>query len=137
MPACLAPHCCPRPLNPIYVMSRDAFINFAALILAVLPCAVAPRAQTPPEPAQLRLPHMLSDHAVLQRERPIHIWGWDAPGTAVKVEFRHQHMSTHADEVGAWSLYLNPEPAGGPDELVVQGSSTITLSDILVGDVWF
>jgi sialate O-acetylesterase len=80
---------------------------------------------------------MLSDHAVLQRDRPIHIWGWGAPGAAVTVDFRHQHAATHADELGAWSLYLDPEKAGGPDTLSVHGSTQITLTDILVGDVWF
>lgn len=97
-------------------------------------------AQTPAETqaaSQTRLPHMLSDHAVLQRDRPIHIWGWDAPGAAVTVDFRRQHAAAHADELGQWSLYLNPEKAGGPDTLTVHGSTPITLTDILVGDVWF
>jgi sialate O-acetylesterase len=82
---------------------------------------------------------MLSDHAVLQRDRPIHIWGWDTPGAAITVDFRRQHVSTRTDDLGEWSLYLNPESAGGPDILTVHGanSSTVTLSDILVGDVWF
>ena len=80
---------------------------------------------------------MLSDHAVLQRDRPIHIWGWDAPGATVTVDFRHQHAATKTDDLGAWSLYLSPEIAGGPDVLTIHGSTQITLSDILVGDVWF
>jgi sialate O-acetylesterase len=80
---------------------------------------------------------MLSDHAVLQRDRPIHIWGWDTPGAAVTVDFRRQHAATKADDLGAFSVYLNPESAGGPDILTIHGSTQITLSDILVGDVWF
>ena len=109
------------------------------LALALFLCGLCAHAQTQSE---LRLPHMLSDHAVLQRDRPIHIWGWDAPGAAVAIDFRRQHASTKADDLGAWSIYLNPEPAGGPDTLTIHGSgpgdsSTITLSDILVGDVWF
>ncbi len=85
---------------------------------------------------------MLSDHAVLQRDRPIHIWGWDAPGAAVTIDFRRQHATTKADNLGAFSVYLAPESAGGPDTLTIHGSglgesSTMTLSDILVGDVWF
>ncbi|HEX4154023.1 MAG TPA: sialate O-acetylesterase [Acidobacteriaceae bacterium] len=102
--------------------------------LAVLLCiaAVAPNAA-----AVTRLPHMLSDHAVLQRNRPIHIWGWDDPGTAVEVSFRKQHVTTRADDLGVWSVYLSPEPAGGPDTLSIHGSTQVTLQDILVGDVWF
>ena len=119
---------------------------FALLTLALFLCSLCAPAQTPEAPAQtqsqLRLPHMLSDHAVLQRDRPIHIWGWDAPGATVTVDFRHQHASTKADDLGAFSVYLTPESAGGPDTLTIHGtgageSSTITLSDILVGDVWF
>lgn len=120
-----------------------AFTREAPFILAFLLCAFTAYAQTNAQPApQLRLPHILSDHAVLQRDRPIHIWGWDAPGAAVAVDFRHQHASTHADDLGTWSVYLTPEAAGGPDTLTIHGSgageaSTITLTDILVGDVWF
>jgi sialate O-acetylesterase len=80
---------------------------------------------------------MLSDHAVLQRDRPIHIWGWDAPGAAVTIDFRHQHVTTKADDLGAFSVYLAPESAGGPDTLTLHGTTSIALSDILVGDVWF
>jgi sialate O-acetylesterase len=80
---------------------------------------------------------MLSDHAVLQRDRPIHIWGWDAPSASITIDFRKQHVTVKADELGAWSAYLNPEPAGGPDTLAIHGSSEIALHDILVGDVWF
>ena len=108
--------------------------NRSLLVLALCLCALALRAQITP---QLRLPHILSDHAVLQRDHPIHIWGWDAPGAAITVDFRHQHATTTANDLGAWSLYLNPETAGGPDTLTIHGSTQITLSDILVGDVWF
>jgi sialate O-acetylesterase len=115
-------------------------VRLAALALCVAGLATA-RSQTPtaePVPgSQTRLPHILSDHAVLQRDRPIHIWGWDAPGAPVTVDFRHQHAATHADSLGTWSVYLDPEKAGGPDTLTIHGSTEITLTDILVGDVWF
>ncbi|HEY4009440.1 MAG TPA: sialate O-acetylesterase [Acidobacteriaceae bacterium] len=122
---------------------RNLHLHFFALALALsaicaVPCAYAQASSAPAsEPAQTRLPRMLSDHAVLQRDRPIHIWGWDAPGAAITVDFRHQHAATRADQLGAWSMYLNPEAAGGPDTLSIHGSTQITLSDILVGDVWF
>ena len=90
-----------------------------------------------PLKAEIRLPHLLSDHAVLQREAPIHIWGWADPGEAVTVTFRQQHSATIADALGQWSVYLAPEKAGGPYTLAIAGTNTITLSDILIGDVWF
>ena len=98
------------------------------LLVAVLPLAAH---------ADVTLPHMLSDHAVLQRDMPIHIWGIAAPGEPVAVSLHGQTQQTTADPLGHWSLYLRPEQAGGPYTLQVKGANTIALSDILVGDVWF
>ena len=87
--------------------------------------------------AEVKLPHILSDHAVLQRDMPVHVWGSAAPGERVAVSFHGQQASTAADALGRWSVYLPPEQAGGPYTLTVQAANTITLTDILVGDVWF
>jgi sialate O-acetylesterase len=87
--------------------------------------------------AEIRLPGMLSDHAVLQRNAPIHIWGWADPDEKLTVHFHDQTVSTAATKFGEWSLWLMPEQAGGPYVLTVDGSSKITVSDLLVGDVWF
>ncbi len=87
--------------------------------------------------AEVKLPQVLSDHMVLQRERPIHLWGWADPGESVTVAFHAQTETTAADSLGEWSIYLAPEAAGGPYQLTVHGTSnTLTLADILVGDVW-
>ena len=90
--------------------------------------------------AEVRLPHLFSDHTVLQRQAPIHIWGWSEPEENVTVRFHAQTRSAEANAEGEWSLWLMPEQAGGPYKLTVQGSSggasTATFSDILVGDVW-
>ena len=86
--------------------------------------------------SEVTLPKMLSDHAVLQRDRPIHIWGWASPQEQVTVTFKEQKQSATADALGIWSLFLTPEHAGGPYSMTIQGSNTITLSDLLVGDVW-
>ena len=87
--------------------------------------------------AEVRLPKMLSDHAVLQREAPIHIWGWAEPGERLTAHFHDQTVSTEATKFGEWSLWLMPEHAGGPYALTVDGSSKVTVEDLLVGDVWF
>jgi sialate O-acetylesterase len=86
---------------------------------------------------EVRLPHMLSDHAVLQRQMPVHIWGWAEAGEKITVSFHGQAQMAVADDLGRWSVFLRPEQAGGPYALTVQGSNTIRLEDILVGDVWF
>jgi sialate O-acetylesterase len=90
---------------------------------------------------EIRLPHLFSDHTVLQREAPIHVWGWSEPDEKVTVRFHAQTRFAKANEEGEWSLWLMPEQAGGPYTLTAQGSSggaasTVTFSDILVGDVW-
>ncbi len=87
--------------------------------------------------AEVKLPHMLSDHAVLQRDAPVHIWGTADPGENVTVSFHGQKQTGTADGLGHWSVYLRPEHAGGPYTLTVEGSNTVTRGDILVGDVWF
>lgn len=86
---------------------------------------------------EARLPGILSSHMVLQRERPIHIWGWSAPGEKVSVAINGISRDTAGNNLGDWSVFLPPEAAGGPYELTVTGSNQIVLDDVLVGDVWF
>jgi sialate O-acetylesterase len=86
--------------------------------------------------AEIRLTHLLTDHAVLQRNRPIHIWGWATPGAALTVRCHEQQRTTMADDAGEWSAWLMPEAAGGPYVLRVSGNGEVTVSDVLVGDVW-
>ena len=88
--------------------------------------------------AEIRLPNALSDHAVLQRDRPIHLWGWATPHARLTARFHAQTVLAEADSIGKWSLYLQPESAGGPYTLTLSGDGPDkTLSDLLVGDVWF
>jgi sialate O-acetylesterase len=86
---------------------------------------------------EARLPGILSSHMVLQRDRPIHIWGWSDPGEKVSVALHGIGRDTVANSLGNWSVFLPPEPAGGPYQLTVTGGNKIVLDDILVGDVWF
>jgi len=88
--------------------------------------------------SEVRLPHVLSDHAVLQRGTPIHLWGWATPGAHLKAHLHAQTVSTDVDAIGTWSLYLAPESAGGPYTLTISGDGADTkVDDLLVGDVWF
>lgn len=74
---------------------------------------------------------------VLQRDRPIHIWGWSDPGESVSVTLNGATATGSGDPLGHWSLYLPPQAAGGPFPLTVAGTNKVTLDDVLVGDVWF
>ena len=87
--------------------------------------------------SEVKLPNILSSHMVLQRDQPIHIWGWSAPGEKVTVAFQGTTRETSGDTLGAWSVYLPPQNAGGPYQLTVTATNTISLDDILIGDVWF
>jgi len=86
--------------------------------------------------AEVTLPSLLADHMVVQRGFPVHVWGSAMPNEAVTVTFRGETKSATTDEVGHWSLYLSPGEAGGPFSLTVKAANTITLNDVLVGDVW-
>lgn len=87
--------------------------------------------------AEIRLPHLLSDHAVLQRDRPVHLWGWSAPEARLTLHFHAQTLQATANLLGAWSATLMPENAGGPYLLTIDGDGHAEVRDILMGDVWF
>lgn len=74
---------------------------------------------------------------VLQRDQPIHLWGWSEPGETVSAQLNGTAQTATGDALGHWSLFLPPQHAGGPVQLTIQASNTIVLDDILIGDVWF
>jgi sialate O-acetylesterase len=90
--------------------------------------------------AEIRLPMMIGDHSVLQRQAPIHIWGWASPGEHITVTLHTQSRTAHTNTYGEWSLWLKPEEAGGPYSLKVTGTAPdnhpLSITDILIGDVW-
>ncbi|HVT92071.1 MAG TPA: sialate O-acetylesterase [Bryobacteraceae bacterium] len=86
--------------------------------------------------AEVALPSVFSDHMVIQRGLPVHVWGRAAAGEAVLVEFHGNTGAAKADDLGFWSVYLPPETAGGPFDLTVKAANRITLRDVLIGDVW-
>ncbi len=82
--------------------------------------------------AEIRLPAIFANHMVVQRDTAVHVWGYATPGESVTVVFRGETKKTDADGLGRWSLYLGPGSAGGPFELVVEGTNRIALEDVLV-----
>ncbi len=86
--------------------------------------------------ADVRLPAVLTDHMVIQRGLPVHVWGRADLGEAVSVSFRGQSATTTPDDLGRWSVFLPAGDAGGPFTLTVKGKNEIDYSDVLVGDVW-
>ncbi|MBX2819481.1 MAG: sialate O-acetylesterase [Rhodothermaceae bacterium] len=92
--------------------------------------------QTHPKAEFIELPILFSDHMVLQQNGVIPIWGKATPNKQVIATFKNQRSSTIAQEDSTWRLYLAPEPAGGPYKLSIIGTDTLTIDDVLVGEVW-
>ena len=86
--------------------------------------------------ADVTLPALIGDHMVLQRAAKVNVWGQADPGEKVTVTFVGQKVSAVADGQGRWKVQLAPMPAGGPFEMTVAGKNTLTLKNILVGEVW-
>ena len=86
--------------------------------------------------ADVRLPQIFGDNMVLQRNKPVIIWGWGDPGERISVQLEKQTRKIRAGKDGKWKVSLEPMQAGGPFQLVVKGENTITLSNILIGEVW-
>jgi sialate O-acetylesterase len=87
--------------------------------------------------AEVHLTPVITDHAVLQRDRPIHLWGDATAGEQISISFHDQKATATTNSEGLWEVWLRPESAGGPYTLSLHGSSDLTRSDLLVGDVWF
>lgn len=86
--------------------------------------------------AEVTLPRLLSDGAILQRDKPLTIWGWAAEGEKVTVSFAGKEKSAQAVD-GKWQVTFPARKAGGPYELVVTGEKNqLKRSNILLGDLW-
>ena len=86
-----------------------------------------------PVMAKVRLPKLVSDKMVLQRDTDLKIWGWADTGEKVTVRLQGNYYETEADKNGNWEVTLPPQQAGGPYLLEV---NEIVIRDVLVGDVW-
>jgi sialate O-acetylesterase len=90
-----------------------------------------------PLKAQLRLPAIIGDHMVIQQKQSNPIWGWDKPGTQVTVTFAGKSYTASAGPDGKWNILLSPSLANStPQILSVNGTSSIDIQDVLVGEVW-
>jgi sialate O-acetylesterase len=87
--------------------------------------------------SQVRLPQIIRDSMVLQRDAIITIWGWASPGEKVTVAFSGKRFSAAASAEGKWKMILPAMKAGGPYTMNISGKNKIVLKDILIGDVWF
>jgi sialate O-acetylesterase len=89
-----------------------------------------------PSVSQIRLPKLIGDGMVLQRNTTLKIWGWAAPKEKITINFGDIIRETISNDQGEWEVKLSNLNAGGPYTMTISGSNSITLKDILVGDVW-
>lgn len=104
-----------------------------ATILPLLLAALAPPARCE---SAVRLPKVFASHMVLQRDIPVPVWGWAPPDEMVTVSLASAHVRATANAAGEWQATLPAMKAGGPHVLTVEGSGTVRLEDVLVGEVW-
>ena len=111
-------------------MRGKIVLRAGGMILAAC-CLVAVAA------ADVKLPGVFGDHMVLQRERPVPVWGWADAGEQVTVTLGDQSQTATADSTGKWCVKFDPLKTGGALELKVQGkANSVQFTDVLVGEVW-
>ena len=92
--------------------------------------------QARPAAAQVRLPRLVSDGMVLQRDADVAVWGWARPGEVVAVSFLGKNYRATTSPAGQWRVQLPRLQPGGPFEMNIAASNQLTIKNILVGDVW-
>ena len=86
--------------------------------------------------AELKLPSIFGDSMVVQRDQPIHVWGWTQPGQSVAAQLGDRSGKAVAGQDGRFDLKVDALPAGGPYELVIEADEKMVFTDVLVGEVW-
>ena len=115
--------------NPMNITGRLRYLRFLAPFAAAVAAAAAP--------ADLSLAPVFGDHAVLQQSKPVPVWGSSGASEKVAVTFHGQTMSTTAGADGRWTVSIGPFAASAdPSDLMVAAKTSITLHDVVVGEVW-
>lgn len=84
----------------------------------------------------LQLPGFFSDGMVLQRNKDLIIWGQDLPLSSIQIIFKNKKYQTRSNSKGDWKINLGLHAEGGPYQLSIQGSDSLIIDDIFLGEVW-
>jgi len=87
--------------------------------------------------SQVKLPAIMRDSMILQRDDRINIWGWASKNEKVKIKFNGKSYKASTGTDGKWLVRLSPMKAGGPYTMEISARNKIVINEILVGDVWF
>jgi len=115
-------------------MQRQIVPNIKYLLSTLLLFSLF--AAVPRLSAEPRLPHLFSDHMVLQRDTELRIWGWAEANESIEVFLDGASGKTVATAESHWSVSLPPHAAGGPFVLEVRGKTTLRFKDVMIGEVW-
>jgi sialate O-acetylesterase len=116
-----------------HTMRKKSASNWFLVLIVWACCISTAYAQ---EDSSLRVAGVFGDNMVLQREKPIPVWGWADSGQAIKVTLEGKSTEAKADKNGKWLVELEPMSAGGPYELTVAGKKEISFANVMVGEVW-
>ena len=88
--------------------------------------------------AEIRLPAIIGNNMVLQRETQTPVWGWADPGEEINVSVSWHDMqwAVKAGRDGKWMFRMTPPAVGGPYQMTLRGRNTVRIENILVGEVW-
>ena len=112
-------------------MKRFAFLFFPfAFFLLISPNLLI---------AKVVLPSFFSDNMVLQQKTEASVWGWSKANGIVQLSssWNKKKYTVQADQAGKWKLKITTPVAGGPYEITISDGESITLKNILIGEVWF
>jgi sialate O-acetylesterase len=111
---------------------KNKFLKLSVLSLLITICAL-------PLPAQLTLPPVFSDNMVLQQLSDAPIWGADVPDKEVTVatSWDNKEYRTTVNKAGKWMVRVQTPSAGGPYRISIISETTVTLKNVLIGEVWF
>ena len=116
-----------RTGQPIKILTR---------VLVFLATALACLSISAPAMAAVTLPSLFGDHMVVQRNMEVPIWGTDTANQSITVKLGTQQATATTGSDGKWTVRVPAQDAGGPFSMTVTGSSTVTLADVYVGEVW-
>jgi len=111
-------------------MTVKSYLPLCALLVIVLFTNLKTK-------AEVKLPQLISNRMVLQRNTDLKIWGWASANEKVKLSFNNRKFETITGSDGKWLIMLPKMKAGGPYTMTIEGQNLITLIDILIGDVYF
>lgn len=112
-----------------YYFMKNPKVSYILVAVALLASSVNAHAKP-------KLPGFFTDNMVLQRDKPVPVWGWDDPGATVTVSFGGQTKQASTDALGKWAVSLDAMPANAQPQVLSVNDTEIRLNNVVIGDVW-